>query len=279
MVAVIIKAVQIVFSLLAPIFPGLTAKLARKIWFTTLRIKKSPIEQKIADLANPTMVEIQETPIRLWHWGEEGPTILFIHGWSGRGTQIASFVNPLVDQGFQVLSFDAPAHGESGGKHTDATKIAETLSEIVKLKGSFHGVITHSMGAIVLAQLMNDPLKVDRVVMICPPINLDVMLRNFQNRFNLPQTIIEKLREMIKQDLGEDIEEKISLQNKTNRFKCPVLIIHDEDDIEVDWHSTENLAKNISGAEFYKTQSLGHIKILFDQSVIEKVAGFLSKKQ
>lgn len=274
MVAIVIKALQIIFSLLGPLFPGFTAKLARRVWFTTLRIQKSHTEQKIADLAKASIVNIQGIPIRLWQWGEEGPTILFIHGWSGRGTQIVSFVKLLVDQGFQVLSFDAPAHGESGGKHTDIFNTVETLSEIVKLKGPVYGVITHSMGGIILAQLMNGPINAERIVLICPPVNLDAMLRNFQRRFKLTERITEKLRTMIKEEMGENIEEKLSLLNKTNRFNCPVLIVHDEDDLEVDWHSSESLAKQISQAEFYKTQRLGHIKILFDQTVIRKVGSF-----
>lgn len=274
MVVFVIKALQIVISLFGPLFPSLTARLARRIWFTTLRIQKSRTEQSIADQATASMVNIQGTPIRLWHWGEMGPTILFIHGWSGRGTQIASFVKPLLEQGFQVLSFDAPAHGESGGKQTDIFKVVETLREIVKLKGPIHGVITHSMGAIILAQLMNDPINAEKVVLICPPVDLDAMLRNFQRRFNLSEKIIEKLRAMIKEKMGEDIEERLSLLNKTNLFTCPVLVIHDEDDQEVDWHRSEALAKQISQAEFHKTQKLGHIKILYDQSVIKKVSNF-----
>src|SRR5205085_10246750 len=50
-----------------------------------------------------------------WRWGT-GPTILLVHGWEGRGAQLGALVEPLVDAGFSVLTFDGPAHGDSSGK-------------------------------------------------------------------------------------------------------------------------------------------------------------------
>lgn len=31
-----------------------------------------------------------------------GPLVMLIHGWNGRGTQIASFVFPLVEKGLKL---------------------------------------------------------------------------------------------------------------------------------------------------------------------------------
>jgi hypothetical protein len=38
----------------------------------------------------------------VYSWGS-GPTILLAHGWSGRGSQLGAFVEPLVEQGFRLV--------------------------------------------------------------------------------------------------------------------------------------------------------------------------------
>lgn len=45
-------------------------------------------------------------------WGE-GPVVYLVHGWGGWRGQVASFAPPLVDDGFQVVTFDSLSHGDS----------------------------------------------------------------------------------------------------------------------------------------------------------------------
>src|SRR3954471_12912224 len=52
------------------------------------------------------------TTVAAWKWGQ-GPTVLLVHGWEGRGSQLGSFVEPLVAAGLSVVAFDAPGHGDS----------------------------------------------------------------------------------------------------------------------------------------------------------------------
>ncbi len=274
--SVLIKGLKLVLRTLGPVFPGITTRMAHKLFFTNWRFKKPRIEQKIASMAKARVVDVNGVPIRLWQWGEGEPKILFIHGWSGRGTQIASFVKPLVEQGFCVLSFDAPAHGESGGKRTDVFKIVESLSVVLDQIGPLHGVITHSLGATILSQLLTEELILKKIVLLCPPTSLDVILKNFQHQLDLPSEIIARLRRLLVKEFGAEMEERLLLSNKTWRFNCPVLIIHDEHDEGVNWHASEELAMKMPEAEFYKTQGLGHVKILYAQSVISKVSSFFS---
>lgn len=278
MADVIRTGFQKVFRHLGPIFPKLSSRLARKIWFTNFRFKKSHTEQKIADTARPSSLEVNGTSIRVWQWGESGPPILFVHGWSGRGTQIASYVKPLVDKGFRVISFDAPAHGESGGKHTHIFHIVDALSALLKETGPAHGFITHSMGAMVLALLLDEKPIAERFVLLCPPTNLTAMLHNFQNQLSIPDQVIENLRVSLVEEFGHEVEEELSLLNKTHQFKAPVLIIHDENDEELHWEASEDLAQKIPAAEFHKTQGLGHIRVLYDASVINEVSDFFSTR-
>src|SRR5262249_10337057 len=53
--------------------------------------------------------------LAVWHWGS-GPRVLLVHGWGGHAGRLSAFVAPLLDAGFGVVSFDAPAHGISEGR-------------------------------------------------------------------------------------------------------------------------------------------------------------------
>jgi len=50
--------------------------------------------------------------------------VLLVHGWGGRGAQLASFVEPLVARGFSVLTFDAPGHGASAARWDGLADVA-----------------------------------------------------------------------------------------------------------------------------------------------------------
>lgn len=135
-------------------------------------------------------------------WGQAGPKILFVHGWAGRGSQIAGLVEPLVNRGYQVISFDFPAHGESGGKTTQIFELADTLSQILDQLGPFYGVITHSLGGMVLGQVCPQAAGVERVVMFAPPAKLESAVDNFQILLHVPDKVMVRFWTMLRDRLG-----------------------------------------------------------------------------
>ena len=44
----------------------------------------------------------------MYSWGS-GPTVLLVHGWEGRGSQLSAFAPALVKAGFRVVAVDMPA--------------------------------------------------------------------------------------------------------------------------------------------------------------------------
>ncbi|MEZ4682380.1 MAG: alpha/beta fold hydrolase [Caldilineaceae bacterium] len=61
-----------------------------------------------------------------YSWGS-GPTVLLVHGWAGRGSQLAPLVAPLVNAGYRVVAFDAPAHGDSPGDRTNLLEVSNLI--------------------------------------------------------------------------------------------------------------------------------------------------------
>jgi pimeloyl-ACP methyl ester carboxylesterase len=68
--------------------------------------------------------------IAVYHWGKGGRRILLVHGWGGKAAQFFSFVGPLLDAGFEVIAFDAPAHGASSGSFASGPVFARAARTV-----------------------------------------------------------------------------------------------------------------------------------------------------
>ena len=55
----------------------------------------------------------------------------------------------------------------------------------------------------------------------------------------------------------------------------PALIIHDEDDVSVNWEQGKMITDAWPGARFMKTSGLGHGRVLRDKQVIAAVVAFI----
>ena len=100
------------FQVLERTAPGLGARWAEHIWFTLPEPRASTAPPVAVPAGAPFAVEVDGHRVVGTAWGT-GPVVYLVHGWAGRGAQLAPFVAPLVERGHRVVSFDAPSHGAS----------------------------------------------------------------------------------------------------------------------------------------------------------------------
>ncbi|HMJ47805.1 MAG TPA: alpha/beta fold hydrolase, partial [Ferruginibacter sp.] len=95
--------------------------------------------------------------------------VLLLHGFSSCCHKFDHFVAPLVNKNLEVLAFDAPAHGASGGKTVNAIQYSEMIKEVIKLYGPVNRFIAHSFGGIALILAMEDlNIAPAKIVLIAP---------------------------------------------------------------------------------------------------------------
>src|SRR5688572_16391660 len=115
-----LRAVRAGLAALSPHAPALAARWAEGMFLTARRRKRPAWEEKALEGASRGSVRYEDGILPTWTWSPSGasartedpPTILLVHGWEGRGAQLAAFIEPLVAKGFRVVTFDAPGHGE-----------------------------------------------------------------------------------------------------------------------------------------------------------------------
>src|SRR4029434_9892966 len=141
--------------------PQLAARFAEHLFLSPGRYRRPAWERMALRQATPFVVPYGGMNLPAWVWGAplgrtDIPTVLLVHGWEGRGSQLAKFVSPLVERGFRVVTFDGPAHGDAPGIESSFVDLARALMAIGRVIGPSHGLIGHSVGgaaAILATQL------------------------------------------------------------------------------------------------------------------------------
>lgn len=269
-----LRFMRFMFATLGPLFPGLMGRWAYRLWFRTRRFPESAAGKRITRGAQRDTLPVDNIPVAIYTWGT-GPVVLFVHGWSGRGSQVAAFVEPLVAAGFQVVSVDAPGHGETPGDSTNILECAAVLQAVSTRYDPVYAALTHSFGGMVLAYAMNHGMPVRRVVSISAPAHVEYLMEGFAQTLAIPEAVIARMQKRIDQRFTGSLWERLSTVHNVQHLDVPALIIHDEDDAGVPWQQGRMIADAWPGARFMKTSGLGHGRILRDRRVIAAVVEFI----
>lgn len=251
--------------------------------FTTPRRHTRP-ERERAYLATGRPLSIDVTlrsPVRhhakrtlaAWKWGF-GPTVLLVHGWEGRGSQLGAFVQPLVEAGFSVVAFDAPAHGDSPERQLYLTDHADTVADVAAFVGPVHAIVAHSFGAAaVLLAHARSGLDVPRTIFLSPNAILDDSVVRFAQHLGLDHADRIALEHRLVAHTGVDFD-ALALDRLVAGRDSALLVIHDHDDREVPLSHGCRLAAAWPNAQLQITHELGHRRILRDPTVIAAVTAF-----
>lgn len=275
---VALRLVRLGFRFVGHLAPILAGRIAYKLWFTPTRFQTPAPEIKAMESANIEHLQLNNHTIATYSWGETGPTVLLVHGWSGRGTQLFSFVEPLIDAGYRVLSFDAPAHGKSSGKQTNLYEVAEVILALQHHYGIFDSVITHSFGGPCTAIAMQRGLTPERIISISPPATTVGLVEKFCNTLQIPEKVATNLKQRIETTFGRNIWDDLSMVNVVKEITIPGMLIHDSNDKEIPWQESHAIAEAWSNASFIKTSGLGHRRILQDATVVDSAVRFINRE-
>ena len=213
--------------------------------------------------------EVEE--VAVYHWGKTDRRVLLVHGWGGKAAQFFSFVGPLLDAGFEVIAFDAPAHGISSGSFASGPAFARAARVVAG--DAVHGIIPHSLGAAGSAIALAQGLKANRVVFLAPAALIASLLEEFIRLRQIPEPVAAELRQRFAARYSAEI---VSVPLMASRFDAPVLIFHDPEDRDLPFSHSEAIAASWTGAQLIASSRVGHWRIMRDQAVIERAIRFLS---
>ena len=212
---------------------------------------------------------------RVWSWGE-GPVALLVHGWGGRGAQLGGFVHGLVNAGWKVVAFDAPAHGDAPGARTTLVEMADTIRAVADWHGPVDAVIAHSFGAAATTVALSRGLRAGRVAFLAPMFAVEASVERYIAAVGLSAegraAFLAALTDVAR-GAGPDQLDGVRL---APTMTAPLQVIHDQADREVPFRDGVSAANLWPGAALITTVGLGHRKLLGDPHVIGLVRDFVS---
>ncbi|ANH81011.1 hypothetical protein A8C56_08495 [Niabella ginsenosidivorans] len=225
-------------------------------------------------------LSFNNVPLRGYRWNKNASKKLLIaHGFRSHTQRFEHLVPALTAKGYEIIAFDAPAHGLSGGKQINAIDYTAVIRRIQKEYGPFSSYIGHSFGGLALALSIAElpENKNLRMVLFAPATNTDELARTFLKEMGIKN---EKVRSHFYKNVqllsgGKNLD-WFSVKRCVGNIQSGILWIQDKTDpVIAAAGAVEIQQMNYPNIEFVFTDGLGHSKIYRDPAVLDQVFRFL----
>lgn len=202
---------------------------------------------------------------------------LILHGYESSVINFDRYVKPMVRCGYEVLAFDAPAHGRSGGKKINGVLYKEFIQQVVQRYGPVTNFIAHSLGGLALSLFLEEHSH-DRnykIALIAPATETTTAINSFFKFLRLDAEVRKEFDKLIEK-MGGHPPEWFSVARIAAKMKASVLWLQDKDDEMTPLSDVlPVMEKEHPNIEFYLTEGLGHRRIYRDNKVTKKIISFM----
>ena len=258
------------------------AKKALQLFFTPrLRSGKKipPLFEKGEKLA----FSLNGRQVRGYRWLPREPSetpakkALILHGFESSVKKFDQYIAALLKKGYEVIAFDAPAHGESAGKKITLPLYVEMIKSIYERYGPVQSFLAHSLGGLAAAHFLESlPQNRDcRLVLIAPATETKTSVDLFFEYLQLDGEVRKEFDKLILEKTGQTVE-YFSIRRAAKKIKGPVLWFHDEEDLITPVGDVLKVKElNQKNIKFVFSRGLGHRNIYRDAKVTREAIDFL----
>lgn len=266
------------FRVMSSISPARTARQAFKLFSTPRKRTTGPLPQEFseAEKLHFTFEQYQITGFR-WNKGK-GPRALVIHGFESSVINFDPYIKGLRDKGYEVLAFDAPAHGLSSGKRVNVLEYSNFIRYINNNFGPVDFFMAHSLGALALCMALAEigVTEKNRVALIAPATETVTAVNQFFHFVRLKRPAVREEFDKLIIHIGGQPVAWFSIGRTLEHLHCPILWLHDEDDQITPLADALKIRnRNLPNIEFVITKGLGHNRIYRESAIREQVLNFL----
>jgi pimeloyl-ACP methyl ester carboxylesterase len=272
-----INYVRAKLNIIAIVSNRKAAKSAFKIFSTPYRKSKKKIPT-VFEKGEKLKFNLQQYTIRGYRWNAGGEKrLLILHGFESNCKNFDHYIASFIKKGYEVLAFDAPAHGESSGKRIVLPLYIATIEAIHTLYGPINRFMAHSFGGLALAHFLESIPHNDttRAVLIAPATETTTAINNMFSLLQLNGDIRKEFDQLIYAKAGVP-PSHYSIPRALAKIKASVLWVHDEEDDVTPLKDVQPvMKKKWPQVHFLITRGLGHRKIYRDNKVMKAIIDFL----
>ena len=260
------------------IAPPLGGRLALAAFFTTTRMRVREDDWATHPAARRATNRVRGRDGAPSQWGSGAKAALLVHGWNGRASQFATLVRDLVGEGYRVVAFDAPAHGDSSGRRTDVRDWIGAMHQLTDSEGPFELIVGHSFGAFAALAALRDGVGCPRVVSIAGAGTVSAFHDQFWQTGRMPDAARPAFEAAFYRRLGLS---RAAADARYDSLANPLppqtelLIVHDGADRGLDARNSEALrAAHPEQSRLLLTQGYGHNRVLTADPLLDAVLAF-----
>lgn len=262
--------------------PGIGARWATELWCTVPDVDLSTKMPPGLPESTPIGASWDGHRIEGQSWGE-GPLVYLVHGWGGCRAHMAVFVKPLVTAGYRVIAFDLPSHNDSEpgalapGRST-IVECADAVQAVVAEHGPAAAIIGHSLGAKAAALAVSRGAAAQRLVFLAPMGDFSWYLDVFAQRHGFGRRIRDRMHRRLSRRIGVPLLDTDIDRIAERAGHVPLLVIHDPDDPDSPYASSERITRAWPESRLITTGGLGklaHYRILRHRPAINAGVEFV----
>jgi pimeloyl-ACP methyl ester carboxylesterase len=265
------------FRILSTMSKKKTAEIALDL-FSTPQFRYKRIFPKIFDEAERLSFVIAGETVQGYRWNKGGTKkALIAHGFNSSVSGFGQYIRPLINKGYEVLAFDAPAHGRSTGKQLNAVMYKEMILYINETYGPIRSFMGHSFGGLALSLALEEIPHNEsfRLVLIAPATESKTAIDFFFSFMRLNGEVRKEFDQKIFLVKNKP-PEWYSVSRALKNLKAQILWCHDEEDRITPWKDAKNVQEqNYPNIHFVVTKGLGHRSIYRDEKITKAIIDFL----
>jgi alpha-beta hydrolase superfamily lysophospholipase len=266
------------FKMLAVVSKRLAAEKAFDL-FCTPFMKSRNRTPSIFEQSEALSFKLNGLTVKGFRWNHhKANKVLILHGFGSAAHKFHIYIAPLIAKGYEVLAFDAPAHGTSEGTRINAGDYRDMILSVINQYGPVNGFLAHSFGGIALSLAMEETAHNPdtRIVLIAPATETTSAVDGAFKMLQINDTAVRREFDSIIFEKSGHPTEWFSIKRAMQNIKANVLWIHDEeDDITPFADALKVKAAAFPNIRFIITKGLGHRKIYTDAAIKNQVIEFL----
>lgn len=265
------------FKLLSSISKKKAARQAFELFKTPLRRHRQRLPP-IFEQAEPLQFKLNNATIKGWRWNRPADKkVLIIHGFESSAARFDRYIKPFARKGYEVLAFDAPAHGYSGGQTITAPAYKEMIVQISNQFGPIDAYMAHSFGGLAVSLALEEipHTSTTKLILIAPATETPTAIDSFFSLLRLSPGVRDEFEKVIVTAGGKP-SSWYSIRRAMQHIRATVLWFHDETDETTplaDALQVKN--ENHPHIKFVITNGLGHRRIYRENKVTKAIIDFL----
>lgn len=274
---IVLKYIRTKFKLLSALSKRKAAVKAFQLFCTPQYRNKKKLP-RIFETAEKLHFTFHGVTIRGYRWnGDADHKALILHGFESSVINFDRYVKPLIKKGYEVLAFDAPAHGRSTGRTINVLIYKELVETICNHYGPITSFMAHSLGGLSLS-LAVESMKHNKdwkLVLIAPATETTTAIDSYFKFLQLDESVKKEFGKLI-HELSGHKPEWFSIARAAKHIKAQVLWAHDKDDNMTPLSDVQPVIEaGHPNFQFLITEGLGHRRIYRDNKVVKAVIDFL----